>query len=90
MVCQEELSKVKACTATMGSCASCIDEAEEAIFKDSGSPSCEEYSNGMCAAIAENCDCGKCSRDLELVSSRQPIFESLLFSRVYAKISDAP
>jgi hypothetical protein len=67
--CQDAFLTAQACARTRLSCAYCIDDAQDAIFKDDGEATCEEFSLGMCSAIAKDCDCGFCSEYLEDVSN---------------------
>jgi hypothetical protein len=68
MACQKEKNMVQTCYATMGSCFSCIFTTFEPLSKNA-SVTCSEFASEMCPAIATECDCGLCRRDLEEVSS---------------------
>jgi hypothetical protein len=81
--CGEKSSTAQECIATMSSCASCIDDAYDAMFQNSNSISCSEYVVGMCPAIARECDCGDCRQYLEDVSSVFRTNLELLFLHVY-------
>jgi len=65
--CDAEFSAVSSCIAALpsgNSCVGCILSAQDALFADTNTVTCDSYEQGMCTAL-DGCGCGFCEDEIE-------------------------
>jgi hypothetical protein len=63
--CSYELDAANGCVNSFPECATCVNNAYDAIFEGGETVTCSDFEVGICSAIYDDCDCGTCTDELE-------------------------